>query len=509
MRIRPLLVPKRIINKIIKTYLMVKSHLQESSFKHQENILFDLIQKCRRTVFWRKYGFESIRTIEDFQNAVPISHYKDFEPWILYMLKGEKDITYPGKIDRFATSSWTTWGESKYIPVTKEGLKKSHFRGGADVLNFFCKNNMRSQFLMGKWLVIGWGFSRNPYTWEENVGFISAILQKNTPAIIKMLKEPQDDIAYIENWEEKVQAIIERTVDQEITFINGQPWWILNFLYKVLEYTGKNTILEVRPKLELFFRWGLPIDMYKQQFEKLIPSPKMKYYQIYNASEGFFSIQDTNFANDMLLLINHGTFYEFIPMEEYGKANPKVLTLNDVEVNKEYIIVITTCSWLWRYVIGDVVRFTSLKPRKIQVAGRTKYFIDMIGERVSFEHIEKALLQTTKATNTIVTDYTVGPLVYEGGKTRGCHEWIVEFVKMPEHPEEFIKTLDHELGKINSYYFDERTDTKVLGEPIVHCVKQGTFYEWMKSKNKLGGQHKIPKVSNDRKNIDEILNMIG
>ncbi len=508
MFINPLHTPRRVVNKLIKTYLIVKSHLHQPSFKHQETMLFDLIRKCRNTVFGKKYGFDSIQTIKDFQNIIPISHYKDFEQRIMYMLKWEKDITYPGKIDRFATSSWTTWGECKYIPVTKEWLKKCHFKWGMDTLNYFCKNNPRSQFLMGKALAIGWGFSTNPYTGEENVGFISAILQKNTPKIIKMIKEPSDDIAYIENREEKVQAIIENTVNQDITFINGQPGWLLNFLYKMLEYTHKDNILEVWPNLELFFRWGLPIDMYKPQFEKLIPSKKMKYYQVYNASEWFFSVQDINFADDMLLLVNHGTFYEFIPLEEYGKENPTVLTLEEVEINKEYIVVITTCSWLRRYVIGDVVKFTNLKPRRIKVAGRTKYFIDMIGERLSLEHIEKALLQTSKATDVIVTDYTVWPLVFEWWKVRGCHERIIEFVKIPKDPEQFAKVLDQELGKANSYYFDERQDTKVLGFPKVHCVKQGTFYERLKTKNKLGGQHKVPKVSNDRKNIDEILDMI-
>ncbi len=506
--LNPLTTTQRIINKLIKTYLIVKSHFHQPSFKHQEKMIFDVIRKCRHTVFGKKYGFDIIKTIEDFQTIVPIFHYKDMEPWIMYMLKWEKDITYPGRIDWFATSSWTTWGECKYIPITKEWLKKCHFKWGADALNFFCKNNPRSQFLMGKALAIGGGFSKNPYTGEENVWFISAILQKNTPLVIKMIKEPQDDIAYIENWEKKVQAIIERTIDQDITFINGQPGWLLNFLYKVLEYTGKDDILQVRPNLELFFRWGLPIDMYKSQFEKLLPSKNMKYYQAYNASEWFFSIQDRNNVDDMLLLVNHGTFYEFIPLEEYGKEHPKVITLKDVEVDKEYIIVITTCSGLRRYVIGDVIKFTDTNPWRIKVVGRTKYFIDMIGERLSLEHIEKALLQTSKTTNTIITDYTVGPLVFEWGEVRGCHEWIIEFVKEPANKEEFVKILDTELGKINGYYFDERHDTKVLGDPKIHYVKQGTFYQRLKSKNKLGGQHKVPKVSNDRKNIDEILAMI-
>jgi len=501
--------PNRVVNKFIKTYFILKANFHNTAFADQEKILMDLIKKCKNTMFGRKYGFEYIRTIQDFQNQVPIHHYKDFEQWILYMLKWEKNVTYPGKIDWFATSSWTTGGESKYIPVTKEWLKKSHMKWGAEALNFFCKNNPRSQFLTGKWLVIGWWFSANPYTGEENVWFISAILQKNTPRVIKkLIKEPQDDIAYIDNREEKVKAVIENTVHQNITFINGQPGWLLNFLYKTLEYTKKDNILEVRPNLELFFRWGLPIDLYKSQFTKLIPSVKMKYYQWYNASEGFFWVQDKNFSDDMLLLINHGTFYEFIPFEEYGKENPKVLTLKDVEAGKEYIILLTTCSGLRRYVIGDVIKFTSTKPRRIQVAWRTKYFIDMLGERVFLDHVEKAILQTSKLTNTIITDYTVWPKVFEGGTIRWCHEWVVEFVKEPENAEQFAKILDQELGKINNYYFDERHDTKVIGMPIVHIVKQWTFYERFKSKNKLGWQHKLPKLSNDRSVLDELLPII-
>lgn len=507
--INPLHAPRRVINKIIKTYLIVKSTFHKPSFTHQEHILFWLIEKCKNTLFGKKYGFTHIQTIKDFQNQVPIHHYKDFEQWIHYMLKGEKNVTYPGKIDRFATSSWTTWWVSKYIPVTKEWLKKSHMKWWAEALNFFCKNNPRSQFLNGKWLVIGWGFTVNPYTGEKNVGFISAILQKNTPLVIKkLLKEPQDNIAFLDDWETKINAIIKHTVHQNITFINGQPGWLLDFLYKTLEYTHKDNILQVWPNLELFFRWGLPIGLYKSQFEKLIPSANMKYYQWYNASEWFFWVQDKNFSDDLLLLIDHWTFYEFIPLEEYGTKNPHVFTLQEIETGKDYVIVLTTCSWLRRYVIGDVIKFTHLKPRRIQVTGRTKYFIDMLGERVFLDHIEKAILQTSKITGTIITDYTVWPKIFEWWWVRWCHEWIIECIKTSVNEKEFAKIVDEELGKINNYYFDERHGTKVIGMPIIHMVKQWTFYQWFKSKNKLGWQHKVPKLSNDRIILDDLLSML-
>lgn len=501
--------PNRVLNKLVKTYFILNANLQIISFENQENILFDLIDKCSSTVFGKRYWFNNIKTIKDFQNQVPISHYHDLEPRIHYMLKGEKDITYPGKINRFATSSWTTWNESKYIPVTAEWLKRCHFKWWAELLKSFCKNNPRSQFLKGKWLVIWWTFSQNPYTWEENVWFISAILQKNTPRVGKLLKEPWDDIAYIENREEKLLAIVKRTVDKDITFINGQPWWILNLLYKILEYTGKKNIMEVRPNLELFFRWWLPIKLYKSQFEELIPNPKMKYYQIYNASEWFFWVQDKNWADDMLLLVNHWTFYEFIPFEEYGKQNPKVLTLEEVNINEEYVMLITTYSWLRRYVIGDIITFTNLDPRKIKITWRTKYFIDIIGERLLLKHIEKAMMETTKKTDTIISEFTVWPHIFhESSGSRWAHEWIIEFIKAPKDMKNFAQILDTEIGNISSYYFDERHDTKVLWDPIIHSVEQWTFYNWMKSKNKLWWQFKVPKVSNDREILDDILSFI-
>lgn len=504
--------PARVVYKLIKTFFTINANLQDSSFDDQEEILFWLIKKCKNTMFGNRYGFKHIKTIHDFQNQIPIFHYNDFETRIHAMLKGEKDISYPGKIDWFAVSSGTTWTTSKYIPITKEWLKKNHFKWGTELLAFYVKNNQRSQFLKGKWLVIWWTFQKNIYTWEDNVWFVSAILQKNTPWFVKSLKEPQEDVSYIENREEKLDAIVKQTVHKDITFINGSPGWLLNVIYKVLEYTGKKNILEVRPNLEAFF-WGwLPITLYKEQFEKLIPNPKMKYYQVYNASEWFFGIQDENFVDDMLLLTNHGTFYEFISLEDYKKNINKVLTLQEVEVGKEYVMLITTCSGLRRYVIGDIIVFTNLKPRKIKITGRTKYFIDMIGERVFLGDIEKAVIETCKKTDAIIAEYTVWPNVYEWTNTRDnsrwAHEWIIEFIKEPEDLDNFANVLDQELWNQNAYYLCERHETGVLWSPIINPVAEGTFYAWLKSKNKLWWQHKVPKLSNDRGILNEILQYI-
>lgn len=505
-------IPSRVIYKLIKTFFTINANLQDSNFDDQEDILFGLIKKCKNTIFGNRYWLKQMKTIEDFQKKISVFHYNDFEPWIHAMLKGEENISYPTKIDWFAVSSGTTWTTSKYIPITKEGLKKNHFKWGTELLAFYVKNNPRSQFLKGKWLVIGGIFQKNIYTGEDNVGFVSAILQKNTPWFVKGLKEPQEDVSYIENWEEKLDAIVQQTVKKDITFINWSPGWLLNVLYKVLEYTGKKNILEVWPNLEAFFWWWLPITLYKEQFEILIPSKKMKYYQVYNASEWFFGIQDENFVDDMLLLTNHGTFYEFIPLEEYKKNNYKAYTLQEVEVGKEYVMLITTCSGLRRYVIGDIIVFTNLAPRKIKITGRTKYFIDMIGERVFLSDIEKAITETCKKTDAIIAEYTVWPHIYQGVQTadhsRGAHERIIEFIKKPQDIKEFATILDQELGIQNAYYLCERYETGVLGLPIINSVSEWTFYAWLKSKNKLWGQYKIPKLSNDRQIIEEIFEII-
>ena len=508
--LHPLKWPRRVVNKIIKTFLILKSHLHQPSYKYQEKIILDLVKKCKNTVFGKKYGFEYIQTVKDFQNLVPIFHYKDMETWIMYMLKGEKDICYPWKVARFATSSWTTWGTSKYIPITKDNLKDSHFKWGMEVLSLYIKNNPRTQFFQGKSLAIGGGFTKNPYTGEDNVGFISAILQKEAPWIGQYFREPRPEISYMDNREEKAQLMIEETIHKNIVSLSGQPSRWSNFLYKVLEYTGKKNILEVWPNFEFFFRGGMAIDLYRPQFENIFGnSKKVKLYQVYNASEGFFAAQDSNFTDDMLLFTKHGVFYEFIPTEEYGKENPIVLTLNEVEVGKEYVILITNNSWLRRYVLGDTVKFTTLKPWRIKISGRTKYYIDVVGECVTSDYTDRALLEACKKTDTIATNYMLAPITYSGWSIRGAYERVIEFTKTPKDDHEFAKVLDQELCNINSYYFDERYDTKVLGEPVVHCVKQGTFYDRMKSKNKLGGQHKVPKVSNDRKNIDELLDIVA
>ena len=496
------------VNKFIKSWFILRYHVHSPSFKDQEKLIKRLIKKSAHTARWKKFWYENIKTIKDFQRQTPISQYKDMEPWVTYMLKWEKNITYPKKIEWFATSSGTTWWAAKYIPMSKDFIKNSHIKWWVEAVTLYLKNNHRSRFFQWKTIAIWWSFSKNPYTWEDNVWFLSAIVQKEAPFIWQHFREPSNKISFMENREEKSLKIIESTINKNITSLSGSPWWWLNFLYNVLAYTGKKNILEVWPNFEVFFRWWMSIDLYRPQLAQLFPSRKVKYYQIYSASEWFFAVQDSNSATDMLLLTDNGIFYEFIPFDEYGKKHPTTLTLEEVELWKDYVLVITNNSWLRRYILWDTIRFTSLDPRRIVVAGRTKYYIDVVGECVTSDYTDKALLEACKKTDTIATDYHAAPVTYSWWSIRWAYEWIIEFTKAPKNISEFTKILDRELCNATSYYFDERYNTKVLWELIVHAAKQWVFYDRMKSKNRLWWQFKVPKLSNDRTHFDEILDII-
>ncbi len=497
-----------LVNTLAKWAMKIRAKMKYPSMQEQEKFLFKEINDARKTIYGKKYNFSDIKTVADFQRQVPIVDYKEMQPRIQYMLQWEKNITRKGKIPRFAISSWTTGKEGKYIPLTKEHIKTSQFRGGSELMGRYLKNNPQSKLFTGSIIAIGGTFIKNPYTDEDNVGYITAILQKHSPRIGKFFKKPWGKISFMEDWEEKIQKIIETTVDQNITGITGQPSRCTQFLYKVLEYTGKNNILEVWPHFELFIGGGMSVDLYRDQLAELFPWNQFRYYQAYNASEGFFAIQMDNEDENMMLLTDNGIFYEFIPLEEYGKANPKALTLAEVELNKDYVLVITTNAGLWRYVIGDVVQFTSLYPYKIKITGRTKYYIDVVGEGTTVEYTDKALLNACKQTGTIATDYTVGP-VAPSGNERGAYERIIEFSTLPKDLPAFEKILDEELQKAFSNYYDERHYNNSLKRLIVHPVEAGTLNTWLKQSWKVTGQSKVPKLANHREHLDSILAMLG
>lgn len=496
-----------IVNQVAKSAMKLRSKMKYPEMSEQEDFLLKLVKKSRKTIFGRKYNFWEIKNIRDFQRNVPIFSYSEYKNWIQYMLRGEKDVAYPGKIPWFAISSGTTGKEGKYIPLTKEHLKTSQFRGGSELLARYVKNNPKSKLFAGSIIAIGGTFIENPYTQENNVGYITAILQKHSPLIGKFFKKPWSKISFMEDREEKIQKIIETTVNQNITGITGQPSRCTQFLYKVLEYTWKNNIHEVRPNFELFIWWGMSVDLYREQLKELFPGECFRYYQAYNASEGFFAIQNDNEDENMMLLTNNWVFYEFIPLEEYGNINAQVLTLDEVELWKDYVLLITTNAGLWRYVIWDVVQFTSMYPYKIKISGRTKYYIDVVGEWTTVEYTDKALVNACKITNTIATDYTVGPIPPSGNE-RGAYERIIEFSQLPKDIKEFEKTLDEELQKVFSNYYDERHYNNSLKRLIVHPVESGTLNTWLRKSGKTTGQSKVPKLANHRENLDNILEMI-
>lgn len=499
--------PSLVVNTLAKNLVKIKQFWKQELLQHQETFLFDMVHKCRKTVFGERYNFKDIKNIQDFQNNVPIFTYKEFKPRIEYMLRWEKDISYPGKIPLFAISSGTTGKEWKYIPLTNEHLKTSQIRWGEKLLSRYCKENPNTKIFTGKTIVIGGTFIKNPYTEKNNVWYITAILQKKSPRIWKFFKSPKLKTSFIENREEKSDKIIEENINQNITGITWQPSWCTQFLYKVLDKNWKTNIHELWPDFEVFFGWWMSVDLYLNNLKELFPDPKFKYRQSYNASEWFFAVQNKNDTDDMLLLTDSWVFYEFIPREEFGKENPKVITLSEVEKDKEYVLLITTNAGLRRYIIWDTLKFTEIEPfYKIKITGRTKYYIDVVWEWTTVEYTDKAIIEACEKTWAIATDYTVWPVAPKWNE-KWAYERIIEFIKEPKSLSEFEDILDLEMQKAFSNYFDERNYNNTLKKLILHKVEKGTFQERLKSKNKVNGQSKIPKLSNNRNFLDSILNI--
>lgn len=501
--------PNLVINKIARNIVKIRQLKRMESWQDQEDFLFNLINKCKNTIFGQKYQFKDIKSIQDFQNLLPVFEYKEYKPWIEYMLRWEKNISYPGKIPLFAISSWTTWKKWKYIPLTHEHIKTSQLKWWEKLIAWYCKANPKTKIFTGKTIVIGGTFIKNPFTKKNNVWYITAILQKKTPLIWKLFKRPKEQTAFIEDRELKSESIINETLSKDITAITWQPSWCTQFLYNVLKKTWKNNIHEIWPNFEVFFGGWMSVDLYRKNLKELFPDPKFKYRQSYNASEGFFAIQNYNDRDDMLLLTDNGVFYEFIPKEEYGRQNPTVLTLKDVKIDQEYVLVITTNAGIRRYVIWDTIKFTEIKPfYMIKITWRTKYYIDVVGEWTTVEYTDKAIMNTCNITNSIAIDYTVWPVTPQNNK-KWAYERIVEFSKTPKDIKEFSKVLDQELQKAFSNYYDERNYNNTLSKLVVHQVKSGTFQKWLKAKNKTIWQSKIPKLQNNRIIIDDLLNFIN
>ena len=468
--------------------------------------LTQLIEAGRDTEWGRKYGYADFRSYETFRQRVPISTYEEMVPYIERMMQGEQQVLWNSPISWFSKSSGTTNARSKFIPVSKEALEQCHMMGGKDMISLLIHNKPDTKIFEGKGLSIGGSLSSDTMNSRMLMGDVSAVVMKNLPIWAQMIRTPSLDVALMGDWDQKVEKMALETSQENVTSILGVPTWTLVLIEKILEITGKKSILEVWPNFEFLVHGAVAFGPYRDLFQThVFPSSEVRFLEIYNASEGFFGIQDDlNCPNEMLLMLDYGIFYEFIPMGETGEEMDSIVPLEQVELGVNYAVVITTNSGLWRYKIGDTVRFTSVNPYRVTISGRTKHFINAFGEELIIENAERAVAVACRETGAEIKDYTAAPVYMDGGK-RGSHEWVVEFSNAPKDLCTFAAVLDQTLRESNSDYDAKRSYDLVLGPPIVHVAPQGTFYGWMRSRGKLGGQHKVPRLSNHREFIDGVL----
>ncbi len=500
-----------IINTIFSWIMKQRIHQMELFIKYpaevQNDWMFKLLSAAQDTEWGRKYDYKSIRSAEDFRNRVPLQDYDSLKPYILRLRQGESNLLWHSDIRWFAKSSGTTHDKSKFIPVSLESLEECHFKGGKDLLSIYCNNFPDTRLFSGKLLSLGGSHRINSFSNESFYGDLSAILIQNLPFWIQLLRTPDMSIALMDEWEEKIDRMARVTMLENVTNISGVPSWTLVLVKRILELSNKSDLTEVWPNLELFVHGGVSFTPYREQFQRLIPNPGMHYLETYNASEGFFGIQDQVHSEEMLLMLDYGIYYEFIEISEIGRDFPKVIGLDQVELDREYALVISTNAGLWRYQIGDTVMFTSLKPFRIKITGRTASFINAFGEELVVANAEKAMAEACERTASVVRDYTAAP-VYITENKAGAHEWLIEFEKEPPDLQLFSIYLDEALKKLNSDYEAKRYLDMALQQPILHAMPENTFYNWLKSKNKLGGQHKVPRLSNNRKIVDEIFSYV-
>ncbi|HZL11591.1 MAG TPA: GH3 auxin-responsive promoter family protein [Prolixibacteraceae bacterium] len=499
-----------VLNSIINWVNFKRNYQIELFKKHphevQSELLFELLEKASDTEYGLKYRFKGIQSEKEFREQVPIQWYDDIKPTVERMMLGEKNLLWPGETKWFAKSSGTTNDKSKFIPVSKDSLEYVHIRGGRDVLAIYLKNNPESGILSGKALTLGGSHKVNNYNNNCFYGDLSAILIENIPFWTDFYRTPSTEISLLEEFEEKIEKIIQYSLDENVTSFAGVPSWYLVLLKRVLEVTGKSNILEVWPNMEIFTHGGVKFEPYREQYEKLFPGVQMKYMETYNASEGFFGIQDEPEKKDMLLMLDYGIYYEFIPMDKFRADDLTAMPLQDVEVGENYAMVITTNGGLWRYLIGDTIRFTHKYPFKFMITGRTKHFINAFGEEVIIDNAEKALRIACERTKAIVLEYTGGP-IYMSDNQKGSHEWVIEFEKEPDDLDHFLLLFDGALKTINSDYEAKRHKGLSLEMPHLVVAKKGLFYEWMKRRGKAGGQNKIPRLANDRHYLDQLIEL--
>lgn len=470
----------------------------------QRRVLAHLLSRSRSTEWGIKYGYDNITTYEQFAARVPVSDYDGLKDYIDRMRHGERDILWPGRVKWYAKSSGTTNDKSKFIPVSREGLDDLHYKGGTDSVALYLRNYPESRMFSGKALILGGSHAPNYNLPHSLVGDLSAILIENINPLVNLVRVPGKEIALLSDFEEKMERIAHYIKDCNITNLSGVPSWMMAVLRRTLEITGKNNLRELWPHLEVFFHGGVAFTPYREQYRQLIPSDSMHYMETYNASEGFFGLQSDPADPAMLLMIDYGVFYEFIPMDEFGKENPTILPLWAVELGKNYAMVISTSCGLWRYVIGDTVKFTQKNPYKFIITGRTKHYINAFGEELVVDNAEKGLRQACEATGAQVREYTAAP-VFMDGDAKCRHQWLIEFAQTPTSLSEFTILLDRALQTLNSDYEAKRYKDITLQELEIIPARSGLFDAWLKEKGKLGGQHKIPRLSNSRDIIEDMM----
>jgi hypothetical protein len=499
-----------IVNSLFTWYLRKRitqiEYFMNNPHDIQEQWRKKLISEAENTEWGKKYEYKSIRTAADFKNRVPVQSYEGVKPYIERTMKGEQNVLWPSEIKWFAKSSGTTSDKSKFIPVSFETMEDCHFKGGKDMLSLYCNNFPDTNIFDGKGLVIGGSHQVNKFNSEAFYGDLSAVIIQNMPIWAQFLTTPNLSIALMDDWEEKIERMAQATVNENVTNISGVPTWTMVLIQRLFEITGKNNLLDIWPNLELYIHGGVSFVPYRDQFKQLLASSKVHYLETYNASEGFFGIQDRNDSQDLLLMLDYGIYYEFVPLDEVGKEYPDTVSLADVKTDTNYAVVISNNSGLFRYLIGDTIKFTSVNPYRMRVSGRTRHFINAFGEELIIENAEKALARACTLTNSSIREYTAAP-VYFSSKAQGSHEWLIEFENPPADLDQFAEILDRELKTLNSDYEAKRHKDIALRMPTLRSMKEGTFYNWLKSKGKLGGQHKVPRLSNDRKFVDEIMEM--
>ena len=470
----------------------------------QREVMQYLVERAKDTEYGRKHLFSTIKSYEDFVQNIPVNTYEELKSDIDRMRHGERNVLWPGTVRWYAKSSGTTNDKSKFIPVSDEGLQQIHYQGGKDVVALYLRNNPKSKLFDGKGLILGGSHSPNYNISNSLVGDLSAILIENINPLANLVRVPKKRTALLSDFEVKRDAIARETLSKNVTNLSGVPSWMLSVLVRVMELSGKAHLEDVWPNLEVFFHGGIAFTPYRSQYEQLITSPNMHYMETYNASEGFFGIQSDPTDKSLLLMVDYDVFYEFIPMSEFGSEHPTIIPLEGVQTGVNYAMLITTSCGLWRYVIGDTVSFTSTQPYKFIITGRTKYFINAFGEELIMDNAEQGLAYACAQTGAEVREYTAAP-VFMNEQAKCRHQWLIEFATPPNSIAHFAELLDQQLQTLNSDYEAKRFHDITLQPLEVIVARKGLFNDWMKANGKLGGQHKVPRLSNSRKNIEALL----